>query len=371
MKKNPLNYLPELVNASFSNDNNTFESVVLSLIRVLAQDEDNKKIAEKLSKMLSQHQAGLYPNHTITRSVGGGASPETNNQLDDFVTRIESYRGLNELILNKKTKSKIEDIIISYKNKDKLNKVGLKHSQKIILNGPPGTGKSTIGSVIAKELGLETMIVNIPYLFSSYLGDSGKTITRLFKNLMKQDAVIVFDEFDSIAAKRSMDNEIGEMRRIVNSVLTSLDSWNGDGIIIATTNDWKHLDYAAWRRFDEKIDIDLPDLKNREKLWEMYSKDTLSREEIKILGIVSETFSPAEIEIYSQQALRMKILKDKPSFLTILDQVNISIQEKEVREKTVLFLKENYSYLTTRDIALLIGSSKSTIQRYLSKKGGM
>ncbi|MDN6147188.1 MAG: ATP-binding protein [Tetragenococcus halophilus] len=365
MRKNVLNYLPDLVKASFNNDNNTLESVVLSIIRLLTKNDDTEKVAEKLSELLSEHQAGLYPDQKVTRFY------QENNSLDEvasYVYRKKPSKTLSNLILNQDTFNRIDDVIMSYNNRKRLEKLGIQTTKKIILNGPPGTGKSSIGEALAYELDLEFLLVSIPALFSSYLGDSGKNITNLFTSLSSKNAIIVFDEFDSIAVSRSTENDVGEMRRIVNSVLTSLDAWHGEGLIIATTNDKANLDSAAWRRFDEKIDVGLPEKENRVKLWDWYSKQQLMREELQILADLSQGFSPAEIEIYSQQGLRLKVIKGKAPFLTILEQLAISSLGMNKKQFIVQYLKNTYPELTTRNIGDLLNISKSSVQRYL--KGG-
>ncbi|EOJ64779.1 AAA family ATPase [Enterococcus faecalis] len=364
MRRNILKYIPDLVEATFMNDNNSIESIVLSMIRILAKDDETKKIAEKLSNILSKHQAGLYPNKKIMRSYN---SQEDVSNDNNYIYNKKKVRPLSDLVLNSEVINKIDDIIASYQNKDKLRELGINYSQKIILNGLPGTGKSSVGEAIAYELGLNFFIVNIPTLFSSYLGDSGKTITNLFSSLENKKAVIVFDEFDSIASSRSLSNDVGEMRRVVNSVLTSLDNWNGEGIIIATTNDKDNLDRAVWRRFDEQIDIGLPDVKNRVRLWDKYSNHYLKREELSLLSELSAAYSPAEIEIASQQGLRLNVLKQKPIFLTILNQISNSRMDTEKRKDIVRYLNGNYPKLTTREIAELTGISKSSVQRYLKE----
>ncbi|WP_049222122.1 AAA family ATPase [Enterococcus avium] len=363
MRKNVINYLPDLVEASFNNDNNSLEAVILSIIRLLAKEDDTKKVAEVLSKLLSKHQAGLY-DQKLTRF-----NQENNDfeGIEAYVYRKRPVKTLDDLILNRDTLNHIDDIIISYRNRKKLDDLGIKLSQKIILNGNSGTGKSSIGEALAYELELDFLLVNVPTLFSSYLGDSGKTITSLFKSLSSKKAVIVFDEFDSIAVSRSSRNDVGEMRRIVNSVLTSLDAWEGEGLIIATTNDKENLDSAVWRRFDEKIDISLPDKQNRLKLWDKYSKNQLTRDELLILTNLSDGFSPAEIEIYSQQGLRLKVIKGKNPFLTILTQLTFPKLEVDQKQFIVQHLKENYPNLTTRDIGELMNISKSSVQRYLKE----
>ncbi|GMQ73416.1 ATP-binding protein [Tetragenococcus halophilus] len=367
MKKTPLNYLPDLVNAHFTNDNNSFESALLSLIRLLAKDNTTKSLSEKLSKQLSQHQAGLFSDYNITRST---QSINIEKAENDFLTQVFSDKRLNELILNQPTKTKIEDIITSYNNRQKLEEAGLNYIQKIILNGEPGTGKTSVAISVARELELEAYIVKVPYLFSSYLGDSGKAIMNLFNTLKNTKAVIIFDEFDSIAVNRTTGNEIGEMRRIVNTVLTNLDIWDSESILFATTNDWKSLDSAVWRRFDEKINIDLPNNKSRKRLWDFYTKQSLFREELNIISEISRGYSPAEIEIHSQQALRMKVLKDENIFLSIIKQTDLSIQNRTLKKQLTNFIKLKFPNLTTREIGSLVNASKSSVQRYLIEGEG-
>ncbi|MGM0282921.1 hypothetical protein IGJ01_000952 [Enterococcus sp. AZ089] len=364
MRKNVLNYLPDLVEASFGNDNNSLESIILSMIRMLNKDDATKNIAEKMSKLLSKHQAGLYPDQKIIRSYKG--------EKDLFESSLYMYqkiptKSLSQLVLNNEVFNHIEDIIASYKNKDKLRKLDIRYSQKIILNGPPGTGKSSIGEALAYELGLSFNLVNLPALFSSYLGDSGKTISKLFSALEPKKAVIVFDEFDSIATSRSLGNDVGEMRRVVNSLLTSLDNWNGEGLIVATTNDKENLDSAVWRRFDDKIDVTLPDIHNRIKLWDQYSKHGLTRQELLLLAEFSEQFSPAEIEILSQQGLRLQVLKNKNMFLTIFNQISSSKIDSKKKKEIVKYVNKNFPKLTTREIGELTNISKSSVQRYLKE----
>ncbi|KXF71374.1 AAA family ATPase [Enterococcus faecalis] len=364
MRKNVLNYLPDLVEASFSNDNNSLESIILSMIRILNKEKETKNIAEKLSKILSKHQAGLYPDQKIMRSYDQTQEFfETNIYLSYKVPS----RSLSELVLNPDLLNRLEDIISSYRNKDRLKELGIKYSQKVILNGSPGTGKSSIGEALAYELNLEFVLVNVPSLFSSYLGNSGKTISKLFTSIESKQAVIVFDEFDSLATSRDLTNDVGEMRRVVNAVLTSLDNWNGNGLIIATTNEKENLDNAIWRRFDDRIDVTLPDMNNRIKLWDKYCQNNLNRQELLVLSEFSENFSPAEIEILSQQGLRLKVLKNKNIFLTILGQISNEKVDPKNKKGVVKYLKQNFPDISTREIGELIRISKSSVQRYLKE----
>ncbi|HAP8631828.1 TPA: AAA family ATPase, partial [Enterococcus faecium] len=123
MKKNIINYLPDLVEASFSNDNSSFEAILLSIIRLLAKEEDTKKISEKLSELLSKHQAGLYPDQKLTRFYQENKDFEG---IESYVYRKRPTKSLSDLILNRETFTQIDDIIVSYRNREKLNELEIK-----------------------------------------------------------------------------------------------------------------------------------------------------------------------------------------------------------------------------------------------------
>lgn len=274
--------------------------------------------------------------------------------------------NLNSLFLNPTIVRKAEDIILSYKLKDKLKKSNLNYIQKIILSGKPGTGKTSIAVSIANELSLKCIHVNIASLFSSYLGDTAKQIENIFRKLEDKPAVIIFDEFDSIAINRTNQNENGEIRRIVNTVLTSLDNWDGEGMIFATTNDKSVLDNAIWRRFDEHIKVDLPNPSIIEKLWIHYCHHNFTKQELNVLSTISYGYSPAEIKIISHNAKRMKILRKENLFLNIIGDIEI----KDRKDKILIakLLHNDVYNISTREIAKILKVSKSTIQRYIAEE---
>lgn len=360
MKNDVIKYLPDLIEASFRNDNNSLENIIISMIRLLSKDKKNDKIVFKMREMLGDHQAGINDNIIRSQTVN-----MTNDEISPYYIKKIPTRLVNELILNDDTYNEIFNIILSFKNKEKLENMGIGYSKKIILSGSPGTGKSSIGESIANELGIGFLKVNVSSLFSSYLGDSGKVISDLFCKLESENSIILFDEFDSIGINRNLDNEIGEMRRIVNSLLTSLDDWNGKGIIIATTNSESKLDDAVLRRFDEIINIDLPDFSNRIKLFDLYTKNKLNNYELKIAAEFTEGYSPSYIENISLKSLRLNVIKKIPYFITIVDEIKINNLSIEKKKDIVKYLKSNYEKISTRKISELIGISKSSVQRYL------
>ncbi|MFX5839347.1 ATP-binding protein, partial [Acinetobacter baumannii] len=122
-------------------------------------------------------------------------------------------------------------------------------AMSFLMYGPPGTGKTRLARHIATELGLELYVARLDGLISSYLGSTSKNIRALFDFAARTPCVLFLDEFDAIAKVRSDDQELGELKRVVNSFLQNLDTLGKHSIILAATNHESLLDAAVWRRF--------------------------------------------------------------------------------------------------------------------------
>jgi AAA+ superfamily predicted ATPase len=145
-------------------------------------------------------------------------------------------------------------------------------------------------------------------LISSFLGSTAKNIRAILEFASRTPCVLLLDEFDAIAKLRDDQQELGELKRIVNSFLQSLDALSNDVILIAATNHEQLLDPAVWRRFHYQLHLGFPDGQQREKFWEMFSTDiTWSPKEIKVLSDLSEGFSVAAIETVMMR-LRQRLI---------------------------------------------------------------
>ena len=124
-----------------------------------------------------------------------------------------------------------------------------------LMYGPPGTGKSRVARHIAKEIGLELYVARLDGLISSYLGSTSKNIRALFDFAAKTPCVLFLDEFDAIAKLRGDSQELGELKRVVNSFLQNLDTLGRQSIVLAATNHETLLDTAVWRRFTYRLSL--------------------------------------------------------------------------------------------------------------------
>lgn len=168
---------------------------------------------------------------------------------------------LNELIVSDVVKDKLSRIIDEYRNRGKLAAYGYANRRRILLEGAPGTGKTMTASVIASELGMSLYVVQMDKLITKYMGETSVKLRQIFDSIQYNFGVYLFDEFDAIGADRGLDNEVGEMRRILNSFLQFIEADNSESIIIAATNNKQMLDRALFRRFDDVLHYDLPTAK--------------------------------------------------------------------------------------------------------------
>ncbi len=165
---------------------------------------------------------------------------------------------LNELIVSDAVKSRLLRIIDEYRNRGKLASYGYANRRRILLEGAPGTGKTMTASVIASELGMTLYVVQMDKLITKYMGETSVKLRQIFESIQHNVGVYLFDEFDAIGADRGLDNEVGEMRRILNSFLQFIEADSSESIIIAATNNKQMLDRALFRRFDDVLHYGLP-----------------------------------------------------------------------------------------------------------------
>jgi SpoVK/Ycf46/Vps4 family AAA+-type ATPase len=180
---------------------------------------------------------------------------ELHELIEVFVPRIK----LNDLVLDEKVKLTLSKLIEEQHRWQELKNYNLEPTRKLLLVGPPGTGKTLTAQAIAGELDIAVYIIRLDGLMSKYLGESIGKLRLIFDTMQSHRAVYLFDEFDSIGSHRNQGNDIGEIKRVLNSFLINIEKDSSNSIIIAATNLPESLDVALFRRFDEIISYPLPD----------------------------------------------------------------------------------------------------------------
>ena len=204
-------------------------------------------------------------------------------------------------------------MVDEYQHKDIFKSYGLKPKQKILFAAPPGTGKTLSAKVISSELNFPLVYIRFDSIVSSYLGETATNLTKIFDFIEKGEWVVLFDEFDIIGKKRDDPYEHGEIKRVVNNFMQMLDNFKGDSLIIAATNHPHLLDTAIWRRFNDILYFDLPDLERRNDIFNKYLKVFERADDLDIgkFSDLTDEFSPADISQICEEALRRVILHNE------------------------------------------------------------
>ena len=246
--------IKSLIKAHVDGDDEKFKTVVLQIAAYEAK-KNHENLARDLKKLIDKPR--------ITRASVIPIIP--NNPMLQLSLPTQK---LNDLIVSDKIHERIVRILSEYKNRNKLKQYGMYNRRKILIEGPPGTGKTFTASVIASELSLPLYSVQVDKLVTKFMGETSTKLRQIFEAIENNTGVYFFDEFDAIGADRSLDNEVGEMRRILNSFLQFIEQDSSESIIIAATNNHQLLDQALFRRFDDVLHYSIPSEIEIRKIYE-------------------------------------------------------------------------------------------------------
>ncbi len=173
---------------------------------------------------------------------------------------------LSDMVLSETLSAEIRRVIREQKHAEKILAHGLSPRRKLLLLGPPGTGKTLTASVLAGELGLPLFQVRLDGLLTKFMGETAAKLRQVFDATGQTRGVYFFDEFDAIGSRRSTSNDVGEIRRVLNSFLLMIEQDQSHSLILAATNHPDILDTALFRRFDDVLSYALPDSVQIERL---------------------------------------------------------------------------------------------------------
>lgn len=232
--------------------------------------------------------------------------------LSGLVISEKPSVSLSSLVLLESLRKRIDRIIFEYRQQNKLKTHGLSNRRKILLIGPPGTGKTMSAQVLAHELGLILHTVQVDKLVTKFMGETSAKLRQIFEFIEKEKGVFLFDEFDAIGGERSLENDVGEMRRVLNAFLQFIENDSSDSLIIAATNSPRNLDRALFRRFDDVLYYDNPPDDARKRLIQNVLGSFLPTR-LPWTQIVKESaeLSHAEIDYSCRDAIKLAILNNK------------------------------------------------------------
>lgn len=284
------------------------------------------------------------------------------------------------IILDDEAGRTISQFIEDAQHIDLLAEKGVSARLGLLLHGLPGTGKTLLAGHIAATLRQPLYVARLDSLISSRLGETAKNIRGIFEFIPARKAVLVLDEMDAIAKLRDDRHELGELKRVVNTVLQGLDSLTDDVVTIGATNHPHLLDPAIWRRFPYKLELKLPNEDSRAAMWEhfLFQDEEARKDEARLLARVSEGLNGADIENVALAVRRRAILNDRDCNLA---QVLLAIgtshtgnprlldnREPDAADKKALtLLLHGKGCINQSEIGKIVGVSRQTVHRYLKE----
>jgi len=216
-----------------------------------------------------------------------------------------------------------------YAARERLSAYGLNPRKKVLLYGPPGCGKTLGAKRIAWNTGLPLMKVRFDALVSSYFGESASNLRAVFDAAREQPCVLLLDECDFIARSRVSSKDIGEVARIVNTLLQLMEEYEAPGLLVATTNIENSLDEALFRRFDDVFQVPLPGKEEIHKLLELTLSSVERSKSVKWATVVKklEGVSAAYVVRVAQAAAKTAVLCGK----RVVEQEHIEAAIAELR----------------------------------------
>jgi len=252
-------------------------------------------------------------------------------ELSELLTVQYPQEHLQQMVLSSAVEGKLQRVLREQRNIERLKSHGLSPRRKLLLIGPPGTGKTMTAAVVAGELRLPLFTARFDSLITKFMGESSAKLRLVFDALKSTRGVYFFDEFDSLGLQRGSQHDVAEMRRTLNMFLQLIEQDTSDSLLIAATNHSKDLDKALFRRFDDIIQYDSPDeaqvdLLLRNKL-SLFAPADL---EYATLAKYGQGESHADIVRACLDAVKDAIMdgRDKVSF----DEVLLHLEERSQRK---------------------------------------
>lgn len=263
----------------------SIEDVRLLLAKLVRKYRTRRPaFAEKINQALRSTQTRSAGTAILRRGTQQDADigqlPVDADSRMSLIRVFDDRSGLDAPLLPSELIKKVQSIIRERQERVKLAAHGVRPTRSAILVGPPGVGKTLSARWIAAQIGKPLWVLDLTTVMSSLLGKTGNNLRMVFDHARANEAVLLLDEIDAIAKRRSDESDVGELKRLVTAILQEVDAWPDTGLLLAATNHPELVDPALWRRFDAILTFEVSD------------PDTIELAVRRFLGSDGKAFEP-------------------------------------------------------------------------------
>jgi AAA+ superfamily predicted ATPase len=292
--------------------------LLLNLVRAGSEGDQvglRRTVEAMIAEERAKHHVGLadrleaalkveHANRVVT------AASSSDERARQYFLELTPRQSLNSVVLPESIRIACDELIEEQNRSDLLRSYGLEPRHRVLLFGPPGNGKTSLAEAIANALALPLLVVRYETLIGSFLGETSQRLKSVFDFARRRHCVLFFDEFDAVAKERGDVHESGEIKRVVNSLLMQIDDLPSSVVIVVASNHSELLDRAVWRRFQLKLELNVPDAKAIRQ-WFVRLEERLSRSMGVPIGKLTSTFqghSFSDLADFSEDVARRMVL---------------------------------------------------------------
>lgn len=321
--------LKALVKSYIDRDDRQFYSVAMQVAAHEAK-LGHGRLAEDLRDMIDAAKSRAVTGEQSGKLVHL-ARPR--GELANLLTVAYPKSRLVDMVLDSNVLAQIERILKEQKLLSRIREHGLSPRRKVLLIGPPGTGKTMTASVLAAELGVPLFTVRLDSLITKFMGETAAKLRQIFDAVTEVRGVYFFDEFDAIGSQRGLANDVGEIGRVLNSFLQMIESDQSNSLIVAATNHAEILDYALFRRFDDVVEYHPPTADQAAKLLKSrLAKFAPKPFPLRAFASKADGLSYAEIQRAVDEAIKEAVMHDE-------SRVNGAILNRALEDRRKLSLR--------------------------------
>jgi SpoVK/Ycf46/Vps4 family AAA+-type ATPase len=331
---------------------------------------DNPALAERLDQYLRSQTSPARASSPLRKSVPANVEmrplPVDGESRLSLLKRFDDTDADLRPVLSEELEQAFAQLILERQEVVRLTSIGLEPTRSAIFLGPPGVGKTLTARWLASQLRLPLLVLDLTTVMSSLLGKTGVNIRAAMNYAKQTPSVLLLDEIDAIAKRRSDDSDVGELKRLVTVMLQEVDDWPATGVLLAATNHPELIDPALWRRFDHVIEFKMPDAAQIKVAIQRFAgpADMLISRWIDVLAFAFQGLSFSDIEREIQRFRRSLALGSRRIDDLIEDFVRMRTPSlnKDQQISFAALLNEK-TRLSQRTISELTGVARDTIRK--------